>query len=173
MYIINITYYTCFERTQTMASNKKFDGKSEALHKYHVLNPHPEKITDPLFDQLDFFDPRDIVQVKYEMLRRVFKEGWSVAQAARTFGFSRNAFYRAQMLFETKGITGLLRHRPGPRTAHKLTDQVMAFIEKTLSQEVSLTTAELQQIVKEHFAVSVHRRSIERALKRRQKKGSR
>ena len=156
-----------------MASNKKLDSKSKALRKHHALNPHPEDITAPLFGQLDFFDPRDIVQVKYEMLRRVLKEGWSVAQAARTFGFSRNAFYRAQAAFETRGIVGLLRQRPGPRTAHKLTDQVMAFIEKTLSQEASLTTAKLQQMVEEHFAVSVHRRSIERALKRRQKKGSR
>jgi hypothetical protein len=49
----------------------------------------------------------------------------------------------------------------------------MVFIEKTQSQETSLTTAELQEMVKERFSVSVHRRSIERALKRRQKRGSR
>jgi transposase len=156
-----------------MTPNAKIDGKSGALCKHHALNPHPGNIGDELFAQLEFFDPRDLVQIKYEMLRRVCKDGWSVARAARTFGFSRNAFYRAQAAFNTEGIAGLLRQRPGPRTAHKLTDQVIVFIEKTLSQETSLTTAELQEMVKERFSVSVHRRSIERALKRRQKKGSR
>jgi transposase len=156
-----------------MTSNKDLDGKSRALQKYHARNPHPENISDELFAQLAFFDTRDLVQIKYEMLRRVSKDGWSVAQAARTFGFSRNAFYRAQEAFNAEGIAGLLRQRPGPRKAHKLTDQVMVFIEKTLSQETSLTTAKLQEMVKERFAVSVHRRSIERALKRRQKKGPR
>jgi len=155
-----------------MTPNAKIDAKSGALRKHHALNPHPENISDELFAQLEFFDPRDLVQIKYEMLRRVCKDGWSVAQAARAFGFSRNAFYRAQAAFKTEGIVGLLRQRPGPRTAHKLTDQVMVFIEKTLSQETPLTTAELQEMVKERFSVSVHRRSIERALKRRQKRGS-
>jgi transposase len=173
MYIIKATYYLGFERTQNMVSNNKLEGKNKALRKQHALNPHPENVIDPLFEQLDFFDSRDLVQVKYEMLRRVWKEGWSVAQAARTFGFSRNAFYKAQEAFQTRGIAGLLRQRPGPRAAHKLTEQVMTFLEKTLSQETSLTTTKLQQMVEERFGVSVHRRSIERALKRRQKRGSR
>jgi len=173
VYIIIDTYYLSFERIQAMTQNAKLNGKSGALRKHHALNPQPENIRDELFEQLEFFDPRDLVQIKYEMLRRVCKDGWSVARAARKFGLSRNAFYRAQEAFKTEGIAGLLRQRPGPRTAHKLTDQVMGFIEKTLSQETSLTTVELQKMIKERFSVSVHRRSIERALKRRQKRGSR
>ena len=133
-----------------MTSNTDLDGKNRALQKHHARNPHPENISDELFAQLEFFDTRDLVQIKYEMLRRVGKDGWSVAQAARTFGFSRNAFYRAQEAFNAEGIAGLLRQRPGPRKAHKLTDQVMVFIEKTLSQETSLTTAKLQEMVKCH-----------------------
>jgi len=74
-----------------MASIRKPDVKNEALRKDRALNPHPASVTDELFGSLEFFDPRDLVQVKYEMLRRVHQDGWSVAQAARTFGFSRNA----------------------------------------------------------------------------------
>lgn len=156
-----------------MASNRTSDTKNATLRNHHALNPHPENVTDELFTQLEFFDPSDLVQVKYEMLRRVWKDEWPVARAARTFGFSRNAFYKAQAAFEREGITGLLRQRPGPRAAHKLTDRVMAFIEEAQAQDASLRAAELQQLIHEHFRLSIHRRSIERALKRRKKKGSR
>ena len=154
-----------------MASSRKRDVKNETLRKDRALNPHPENVTDELFGQLEFFDPRDLVQVKYEMLRRVHQEGWSVTQAARTFGFSRNALYRIQAAFQQEGLTGLLRERPGPRRAHKFTNEVMDFIEQALAQESSLTTVKLRQIIQERFGISVHRRSIERSLTRRQKKG--
>lgn len=154
-----------------MASTRKTDVKNETLRKDHALNPHPEDVADEIFGQFDFFDPRDLVQVKYEMLRRVHKDGWSVAQAARTFGFSRNALYRARDSFQQEGLTGLLRERPGPRRAHKFTDEVMDFVEQALAQDSSLTTVKLRQIIQERFGISVHRRSIERSLTRRQKKG--
>jgi hypothetical protein len=44
------------------------------------LNPSPERVTDELFQE--FFDPRDLVQVKYEMLRRVQTEGQPVGRSA-------------------------------------------------------------------------------------------
>ena len=154
-----------------MVSTRKPDVKNETLRKDRALNLHPENVTDELFGQFEFFDPCDLVQVKYEMLRRVHKDGWSVAQAARTFGFSRNALYRAQAAFQQEGLTGLLRERPGPRQAHKFTGEVMDFIEQALSQDSSLTTVKLRQMVQERFGISVHRRSIERSLTRHQKKG--
>ena len=154
-----------------MVSTRKPDVKNETLRKDRALNPHPEHVTDEIFGPLEFFDPRDLVQVKYEMLRRVHQDGWSVAQAARTFGFSRNALYRAQAAFQQEGLTGLLRERPGPRQAHKFTGEVMDFIEQALSQDSSLTTVKLRQMIQERFGISVHRRSIERSLTRHQKKG--
>ena len=154
-----------------MVSTRKPDVKNETLRKDRALNPHHEDVTDEIFGQFEFFDPRDLVQVKYEMLRRVHKDGWSVAQAARTFGFSRNALYRAQAAFQQEGLTGLLRERPGPRQAHKFTGEVMDFIEQALSQDSSLTTVKLRQMIQERFGISVHRRSIERSLTRHQKKG--
>ena len=42
-----------------------------ALRESRCLNPHPEQVTDPAFLTDGFFDARDAVQVKYEMVRRV------------------------------------------------------------------------------------------------------
>ena len=54
--------------------------------------------------------------------------------------------------------------RRGPKCAHKLTDQVMAFIRQRRAKDETLQAPTLAQQVKEHFGVTVHPRSIERAL---------
>jgi hypothetical protein len=54
-----------------MAKASQRDLKERALEEAGVLNPDPESVTDGRFRSQEFFDPRDLVQVKYEMVRRV------------------------------------------------------------------------------------------------------
>src|SRR5690242_16879322 len=96
------------------------DPKTDALREQGALNPHPDRVQDKLFAEHDFFDARDLVQVKYEMVRRVEAEGVSITDAAEAFGFSRPSFYQAQHLLHLHGLTGLLPKKRGPRGAHKL-----------------------------------------------------
>jgi len=146
------------------------DGKERALKEHGVLNPKPEGVRDKRFEKEAFFDPRDLVQVKYEMVRRVEAEGETVTEAAKAFGFSRPTFYQARGALEKEGLAGLLPRRPGPKRAHKLTDEVMAFIDEELREGRAVSSEEMSQRVEERFGLSVHPRSIERALARREKK---
>ena len=128
---------------------------------------------DPAFTEgSPFFDPEDLVQVKYEMLRRVREEGERVTQASAAFGFSRPSFYAAQAAFREAGLPGLVPQRPGPRRAHKLSEPVLALLEQALAAEPSLTSAALAGLLEERLALKVHPRSVERALARRAKKGA-
>ena len=70
------------------------DAKRTHLARRGVLHLHPARVTDPLFHDTPFFDARDAVQVKYEMLRAVRVEDRSASQAAGHFGFSRPTFYQ-------------------------------------------------------------------------------
>ena len=148
------------------------DDKTESLKKYSALNPHPNKVVEKPFSDsaLEFFDPRDLVQVKYEMLRAVNEEGHAVKQASEAFGFSRPAFYQAQSQFKKEGLAGLVKKRPGPKTGHKLTDDVLAFIEDKTEEGKPLRSRKLVPLIKKEFGKSVHPRSIERAVMRRKKK---
>ena len=152
--------------------SKKYVGaeKLVALCKAGALNPHPETVTDEIFRSSDFFDARDVVQVKYEMLRRVHKDGQTVTQAAKAYGFSRPSFYQAQAVFLENGLPGLLPKRRGPRGPHKLNDEVLDFLEQALRDDESLRAPDLAKLVKERFGLSLHRRSIERGLRKREKK---
>ena len=147
--------------------------KRAELRRHHALNPRPEAVSDPCFrGDNPFFDASDIVQVKYEMLRRVREEGHPVSEASAAFGFSRPSFYQAQAAFQESGLPGLVPERPGPKRAHKLSEPVLGLLEDALAQEPSLTSAALCQLLKERLGLSVHPRSIERALGRRRKKGA-
>lgn len=153
-----------------MAKRKARDPKTETLRQGGCLNPHPEKVTDPLFVESDFFDSRDLVQVKYEMVRRVETESHTVSGSAAAFGFSRPSFYQAQRLLEAGGIEALVPQKPGPRRAHKLDADVMDFLEQQRSEDSSLKVGELARRIEDRFGRKVHPRSIERALARQEKK---
>ena len=103
------------------------DPKVERLRAERCLNPRPEAVRRRALPQSEFFDPRDLVQVKYEMVRRARVEGEPVAHAAEAFGFSRPSFYAAAAALDEGGLAGLVPARPGPRRAHKLTEEIVAF----------------------------------------------
>lgn len=146
--------------------------KQQQLRTSGTLNRNPERVTDPLFREHAFFDARDLVQVKYEMLRRVVHDGHSITEAAAAFGFSRPAFYKAKQALEENGLAGLVPAKTGPRGAHKLNDEVMAFVLATREQEPALKSQDLVECIATQFGLSVHSRSVERALKRKKKPGS-
>jgi transposase len=123
-------------------------------------------VTDPEFLASEFFDARDAVQVKYEMVRKVKADGALVTETAAAFGYSRPSYYAAAAALEASGLEGLVPARPGPRGAHKLTDQICAWAEQRLAADPALRAAQLAGPIAEAFGVRAHPRSIERALAR-------
>ena len=147
-------------------ARRREDPKVEALRAERSLNPRPEVVRDPAFAESEFLDARDLVQVKYEMVRRVRVEGGTVSATAAAFGFSRPSFYEAAAAVDAGGLAALVPARPGPRRAHKLSEEVMAFLRERLEREPSSRSVELAAGVEERFGFRVHPRSIERALAR-------
>src|SRR3990170_5021094 len=153
-----------------MPRPSKPDRKLKILEESGTANPHPDSVQDPAFVDSDFFDPRDLVQVRYEMLRRVRTEGQAVATAAGRFGVSRPTFYKVQTEFDRRGLPGLLPAKRGPRGPHKVTGQVMGFIEEVRTKEEGLDAAAIVERIRDRFGLTVHRRTVERALARSKKK---
>ncbi len=153
-----------------MAPRPPRASKAAALRQRGSLNPRPQAVRDPVFATTEFFDARDLVQVKYEMVRRVQAEGQTVSGSAQAFGFSRPAFYHARAALTSGGLAALVPRKPGPRRAHKLSPEVMQFLARTLRQDPALRSRALAQRVQAQFGRAVHPRSIERAWQRQEKK---
>ena len=146
------------------------DPKTARLRALGTLNPHPERVQAPAFQADTFFDPRDLVQVKYEMLRLVHSEEVSKADAAALFGVSRPTYYQTEAAYARDGLAGLLPRRRGPKGAHKLDSQILAFIEAFLSEHGPTGARRLAEVIQAELGLTIHPRSIERALARKKKR---
>lgn len=153
-----------------MAQANQPKPKHRSLQRHRLLHPRPDSVTDKSFVDNEFFDPNDLLQVKYEMLRRVRVENQPVACVARSFGFSRQAFYQAQQAFERAGLAGLLPEKRGPRSAHKLSAPIVQFMLQQRAADSHVSPDVLAQRVLRRFGIRVHPRSVGRALARAGKK---
>ena len=172
LYCMNISSYRvdiekCVYIIIVTDMNANEDSKLAALRAGGTLHPHPNKIQDEEFLQDDFFDPNDLVQVKYEMLRRHREEQKSVTEVAKSFGTSRQAFYAAKALFDSQGIPGLIPKRRGPRSAHKCTGEVLDFAEQWKQAHPAEGSMPLAEAIEQHFGIRIHPRTIDRILARR------
>jgi hypothetical protein len=134
-----------------------------------TLNPTPEQVQDHLCQSYAFFDPDDALQVKDEMLRRVDRDGRSVTQAAKDFGFSRRHFYALQHQCAAQGFSGLGPKKRGPKGAQKLTADLVDFRDKAWEEIPCPKAAARARRVHNHFGRSVHPRSLEKAFTRTKK----
>jgi transposase len=140
--------------------------RRQALSAQGGSHPHPEAVTDPLFRDSAFFDPNDLVQVKYEMLRSVQKERRAVVEAAQAFGLSRPVFYVTQALFQREGLPGLLPRKRGPKRPHKLHEEAMAVLVEGIQEAGRMLKGEeLAELLLRRCGVGAHPRSILRRLR--------
>ena len=138
--------------------------KLKALREEGTLNPTPGEVHDPKFQENEFFDPHDIVQVKYEMLRRVSVENASVSATTEEYGVSRPTYYQTKASFDKGGVAGLAPQKRGPRGPHKLRGQALAFVQQQLVAGEPVRARELAKLVRQKFDLNIHPRTIERAV---------
>jgi hypothetical protein len=146
------------------------DPKSAALRTAGALHPHPDVVQDETFRGHEFFDRRDRMQVKYEMLRRHRVDGRPVTDVAAGFGASRQTFYMTLAAFAAAGLPGLRPRPRGPQRAHKCTDDILDFVERWRTEHAGAAAARLAPAVHARFGETIHPRSLLRALARREKK---
>lgn len=155
----------------TMQKQPDPSSKIEALKKAGAFNPRADQVSHPLFERSEFFDPRDLPQLKYEALRALRQDGYSVTRAAGEFGFSRPTIYQAQEQFDTGGLEGLLPRKRGPKNPHKLTPEVRQFLQELAASQAELKSHELAAELHRRFNVKIHPRTIGKALKAEEKRG--
>lgn len=146
------------------ASNDPGPAKAKALAEDGALHSAPQKVGDPKFREGGFFDPRDVVQVKYEMLRRVSVEKTSVTDVSDEYGISRPTFYQARADFEATGVAGLVPRKRGPRGPHKIRPELLAFLKAQIVPGDPIRARALAKLVQNQFGLDVHPRTIERAI---------
>ncbi len=148
-------------------------AKQQALKAAGTFNPRADQVSHLLFQESDFFDPHDLLQLKYETLRALQTEDYPLAKAAQEFGLSRPTIYQAHSQFAKQGLEGLLPRKRGPKQPHKLTPEVLAHLRELAAGQPAPKLKQLAQALRQRFRLKVHPRTIEKALHGKAKKGLR
>ncbi len=143
-------------------------AKRKTLLASGTLNPHPEAVLSELF-KMDFFDPCDRAQVKYEMLRSHAVDGDPVVEACRQFGFSRESFYHIQEAFRELGFISFLPGKRGRKGPVKLKGEVLEFAVEKEKENPEIDPAQLARLIRERFGIEMHRTTVMRAMKKKRR----
>src|ERR1700733_14042654 len=103
-----------------------------------------------------------MVQVKYEMLRRVSVENASVVHATGEYSVSRPTYCQVRTRFEEAGIAGLVPRKRGPHGPHKVQGAMLEFIQKQVAAGEPIRARQLAQQIRKKFDLDVHPRTSER-----------
>jgi len=143
-------------------------AKKKALMASGTLNPRPEDVRSNLF-KMDFFDPCDRAQVKYEMLRAHSVDGDPVAETCRQFGFSRESFYQIQEAFNELGFVSFLPGKPGRKGPVKLKGEVLEFALKEKKENPDIDPGQLAVLIQKRYGMEIHRTTVMRGMKKKRR----
>ena len=143
-------------------------AKKRALLASGTLNPHPEEVRSDLF-KMDFFEPCDRAQVKYEMLRAHALDGDPVAEACRQFGFSRESFYQIQQAFTLHGFAAFLPAKRGRKGPVKLKGELLEFALAKKQENPEMDPAQLAALIQQRYGIEIHRTTVMRAMKKKRR----
>ena len=136
--------------------------KKNILLENGTFNKNSNKVTDRRFLENEFYDPQDLVQVKYEMLKTARESERSISEVAESFGFSRAAFYKIKTSFEKEGVTALIPDKSGPKAARKLTTEYQRFIDSYLISNPDASSGCITALLKNERGLEISKRTVER-----------
>jgi transposase len=147
--------------------------KIEILRANGSYNRHASAVVAPLFSDNTHFDPYDLVQVKYEMLRAVTRNEMTVTEASQQFGFSRAAYYKVEKGFAAAGVTGLYLQKTGPKAAVKATEEILRFADELKDRNPGITNDRIVEEIQNQKGVTLHKRSLQRERSKKKHAGTR
>ena len=147
-------------------------SKADVLKENGTYNADSASVKADEFLHGIFFDPDDLVQVKYEMLRSVEKKESSISEASEKYGLSRQTYYVNKSALEKGGLAALIPKKTGPKEGFKLKDEGRRFIDKYLSEHPGATPHEINAAMAAGMGITVHDRTVSRYLSKK-RQGSR
>jgi transposase len=139
-------------------------SKRAFLEAAGAWHPHSERVRAGPFLSHRFFDPRDKVQVKYEMVRAHAIDGEPITRVARTYGVTRETFYATSRRLATRGVLGLADQKRGRKGPVKVTPAIRDFAMSAKRRDPTLPSQTLAEQIATEFGVVVHAKTVERLL---------
>lgn len=136
--------------------------RAEAMMANGTYNAGHEAVRADQFSHGVFFDARDAVQVKYEMVRSVARRELTVTAASALYGLSRQTCHKCLRAVEREGIAGLMPKKRGPKDGYKFGADAKRYVDGYLLDHPDAGNGEVAAALKADTGVDVHSRTIAR-----------
>ena len=140
--------------------------KDEQLIENGCFNSNHANVTAGIFGSSPFFDKKDVIQVKYEMVRAAAGGEGSVTEIAGAYGYSRKSFYQISRAFEAGGLCALVPKKTGPKGPTKLSAEALEFIATFFNEHNGAKARQVSVALESEKGIKVHPRTIARNLKK-------
>ena len=132
-----------------------------------------DKVTEPRFLDSDLFDPKDLLQVRYEMVRSIKEGVITLDEVPSKYGVSAMTAKRCVSSLEKGGIIALVPERKGPKGPSSLDDESLRFIDSYIAEHPKASGRKVHDALEAEKHVGVSKRTVERYLSSKKAKGGR
>lgn len=136
--------------------------KKDILIKNGTYNKNHDKVQKKAFQEDEFYDPMDVVQVRYEMIKDASGGGRAIEQVTSEYGYSRASYYHIMDNFKKGGMLALVPEKTGPKTARKLTDDLREYVTKYIEANPSASSSKIASEIQRNKGIAISKRTIER-----------
>ena len=147
--------------------------KEEWLKETRTFNRNHDKINDNLFAESDMLDARDLLQVRYEMVRAVKIDKSSATEVAQRFGVSESTLNRNIRALNEGGVIALIPESKGPKGQYSLDEDELKFIDSYLEAHPDATGGQVYSALLKEKQSTVSKRTVERHLASKKEIGGR
>ena len=142
-------------------------SKEDTLKKYGCFNQNHESVSASIFQSDPFFDKKDVVQVKYEMIRAASRDEGSITNISEAYGFSRKSYYQINESFKAGGLHALIPKKTGPKGPRKLKPEILEFVDAYLVDHKNAKAQEISDQLEANKGIKIHPRSVYRYLEKK------
>ena len=141
--------------------------KEDRLKASNTFNPDYDKISDPKFSIDSIMDPRDLLQVRYELVRSVEYDNTPITHAAEEYGVSERTARRYIQSMKAGGLSALIPGKSGPSGPSVLKQEVCDFIDAYVASHPRASGKKVCDAIAQSMNISVGQRTVERYLQKK------
>lgn len=142
-------------------------NKEERLKESNTYNPKCDKVTACDFIENEVMDSRDLLQVRYEIVRAIEYDNKPVKEICSEFGVSASTARRYVRNLKEGGLIALVPEQKGPSGPTKLSKDAADFIDTYLKNNPKASGGKVHNALENRLHPGISKRTVERYLSKK------
>ena len=147
--------------------------KEAFLKANHTFNFRNDKVIASRFIESDLYASRDLLQVRYELVRSIEEGDIALDEVPDKYGVSSVTAKRYVRSFKEGGMIALVPEQKGPKGPSSLDDEALRFIDSYIAEHPKASGRKVHEALESERHLGISKRTVERYLSSKKAKGGR